>query len=240
MSFGRGARLAWLRCRYKSLFWRGMSLYYHLSRLFSFAIAAIALPASAQMVQPIPGVTAPDPVNTLSVHLRTLAASPRNLFALLGAGQAALDVGDPNAALGFFARADEIDARSGKAKAGLASALVMLEKPDDALRLFGEAVSLGISENNIVRDRGLAYDLRGDARRAQSLADKAERMDVEFEPKADSPATVSAAIARWTELDAVDAKAKKSGDHLRKLAQCLAAMRDGILRIGVHLRTGYI
>lgn len=167
MSFGRGARLAWLRCRYKSLFWRGMSLYYHLSRLFSFAIAAIALPASAQMVQPIPGVTAPDPVNTLSVHLRTLAASPRNLFALLGAGQAALDVGDPNAALGFFARADEIDARSGKAKAGLASALVMLEKPDDALRLFGEAVSLGISENDIVRDRGLAYDLRGDARRAQ-------------------------------------------------------------------------
>ena len=142
-------------------------MYYHLSRLFGFAIAAIALPASAQMVQPIPGVTAPDPVNTLSVHLRTLAASPRNLFALLGAGQAALDVGDPNAALGFFARADEIDARSGKAKAGLASALVMLEKPDDALRLFGEAVSLGISENDIVRDRGLAYDLRGDARRAQ-------------------------------------------------------------------------
>jgi Flp pilus assembly protein TadD len=144
-----------------------MSLYYHLSRLFGFAIAAIALPASAQMVQPIPGATAPDPVNTLSVHLRTLAANPRNLFALLGAGQAALDVGDPNAALGFFARADEIDPRSGKAKAGLASALVMLEKPDDALRLFGEAASLGVSESEIARDRGLAYDLRGDARRAQ-------------------------------------------------------------------------
>ena len=144
-----------------------MSLHHHLSRLFGFAVAAIALPASAQMVQPIPGVTAPDPVNTLSVHLRTLAANPRNLFALLGAGQAALDVGDPNAALGFFARADEIDPRSGKAKAGLASALVMLEKPDDALRLFGEAVSLGVSESDISGDRGLAYDLRGDARRAQ-------------------------------------------------------------------------
>ncbi len=144
-----------------------MSLHHHLSRLFSFTIAAIALPASAQMVQPISGVTAPDPANTLSGHLRTLAANPRNLFALLGAGQAALDVGDPNAALGFFGRADEIDPRSGKAKAGLASALVMLEKPDDALRLFGEAVALGISESDIAGDRGLAYDLRGDARRAQ-------------------------------------------------------------------------
>ena len=112
-----------------------MSLNHSISRLLGVAAAALSLPVSAQMVQPIPGVTAPDPLNTLSGHLRTLAANPRNLFALLGAGQAALDVGDPNAALGFFARADEIDPRSGKAKAGLASALVMLEKPDDALRL---------------------------------------------------------------------------------------------------------
>lgn len=126
-----------------------------------------AIPASAQMVQPIPGVTYNDPVDTLSMHLRTLAANPRNLSALLGAGQAAIDVGDPNAALGFFARADEIDPRSGRAKAGLASALVLLEKPDDALRLFGEASSLGVPDSEIARDRGLAYDLRGDNRRAQ-------------------------------------------------------------------------
>ncbi len=119
------------------------------------------------MVQPIPGVTANDPVDTLSMHLRTLAANPRNLSALLGAGQAAIDVGDPNAALGFFARADEIDPRSGRAKAGLASALVLLEKPDDALRLFGEAASLGVPDSELARDRGLAYDLRGDNRRAQ-------------------------------------------------------------------------
>jgi hypothetical protein len=86
---------------------------------------------------------------------------------LLGAGQAALDVGDPNAALGFFARAEEIDPRNGRAKAGLASALVQLEKPDDALRLFGEAMLLGVAESDIAKDRGLAYDLRGDNRRAQ-------------------------------------------------------------------------
>jgi hypothetical protein len=137
------------------------------SLVLGVAVCAIAMPAHAQMVQPIPGVTAPDPVNNLSVHLRTLAANPRNLFALLGAGQAAIEVGDPNAALGFFARAEEIDPRNAKAKAGLASALVMLEKPDDALRVFGEAVSLGLLETAIAKDRGLAYDLRGDNRRAQ-------------------------------------------------------------------------
>ena len=144
-----------------------MILRHKFSFLFGVVACALSVPVAAQMVQPIPGVTAPDPVNTLSVHLRTLAANPRNLFALLGAGQAAIDVGDPNAALGFFARAEEIDPRSGKAKAGLATALVMLEKPDDALRVFGEAVSLGVSENDIAKDRGLAYDLRGDNRRAQ-------------------------------------------------------------------------
>lgn len=131
------------------------------------SLAALSVPASAQMVQPIPGVTSNDPIDTLSMHLRTLAANPRNLSALLGAGQSAIDVGDPNAALGFFARAEEIDPRSGTAKAGLASALVLLEKPDDALRVFGEALSLGVSESEIAKDRGLAYDLRGDNRRAQ-------------------------------------------------------------------------
>jgi Tetratricopeptide repeat len=148
----------------------------------SAAPFALALPVSAQMVQPVPGVTVPaDPMSTLSVHLRTLAANPRNLFALLGAGQAALEVGDPNAALGFFARAEEIDPRNGRAKAGLASTLVQLEKPDDALRLFGEAMSLGVPEADLAKDRGLAYDLRGDNRRAQRDYAMALRKDPDDE-----------------------------------------------------------
>ena len=139
-----------------------------MTKLFRFLLASASCAAvslSAQMVQPVPG--AGDPAATLSAHLRTLAANPRDLFALLGAGQAALDAGDPNAALGFFARADEIAPSNGRAKAGLASALVQLEKPDDALPLFGQAVSLGVPEAEIAADRGLAYDLRGDNRRAQ-------------------------------------------------------------------------
>jgi len=136
-----------------------------MKRHFLAGLMLAAAPAHAQMVQPIPAPG--DASVTLSTFLRTLAARPRDLSALLGAGQAAIDVGDPNAALGFFARAEEVDPRNARAKAGLAAALVQLEKPDDALRLFGEAVSLGVDEATIASDRGLAYDLRGDNRRAQ-------------------------------------------------------------------------
>jgi Flp pilus assembly protein TadD len=124
------------------------------------------------MVQAVPGAVGTragpaDPADTLSMHLRTLSIAPRSLSALLGAGESALAIGDPNAALGFYARAEQVDDRNGKAKAGLASALVMLERADDALPLFARAVALGVPESEIARDRGLAYDLRGDSRRAQ-------------------------------------------------------------------------
>ena len=115
----------------------------------------------------LPMSASSDPAERLGLYIRVLAASPRDLSALLGAGQAALDVGDPNAALGFFARAEDIAPYEGRAKAGLASALVMIERPDDALRLFGEAVGRGVREETVAKDRGLAYDLRGDTGRAQ-------------------------------------------------------------------------
>ena len=131
-------------------------------RALAFGALLIATPLAAQ------GVADPnDPVERLGRYVRVLAADPRDLSSLLGAGRAALDVGDANAALGFFARAEQVAPTSGRAKAGLASSLVMIERPDDALRLFGEAVSLGIPEGEIARDRGLAYDLRGDPARAQ-------------------------------------------------------------------------
>ena len=46
----------------------------------------------------------------------------------------------------------------------------------------------------------------GDVRRAQSLADKAERMALEYKSDADSPAKVSAAIQNWSDLAGADAK----------------------------------
>lgn len=145
-----------------------------LRRPFLIAMLAVASasgawsPSTAQstlLVQPIPDSN--DPIEGLARNIRILAGSPRDLNALLGAGQAALDVGDANAALGFFARAEQVSPSSGRVKAGLGSSLVMIERPDDALRLFGEAVSLGVAESDVARDRGLAYDLRGDPKRAQ-------------------------------------------------------------------------
>lgn len=121
--------------------------------------ASVSVPALAQSRG-----TAAD---RLSSYLRELAGNPNSLSALIGAGQAALGVGDGNAALGFFARADEQAPRNGQVKAGLARALLMVDNPRDALRMFDAAVGLGIPEAEIAGDRGLAFDLRGDQKRAQ-------------------------------------------------------------------------
>src|SRR3546814_9982307 len=68
----------------------------------------------------------------------------RSSSALRGAGEAALSLGDPQTALTFFARAEEVTPRDGRVKAGMGSAFVLLEQPAAALRFFGEAASLGI------------------------------------------------------------------------------------------------
>ena len=124
---------------------------------------APAYPAGA-VVQPVPS---PDDGAELRGHLTALAANPRNLSALVGAGRAAVDVGDGHAALGFFARAEEIAPQDARVKAGMASAFVLLEQPQAAIRFFADAVRLGAPELEVARDRGLAYDMLGDPRRAQ-------------------------------------------------------------------------
>ena len=96
------------------------------------------------------------PADRLSRHLRELAADPQNVTALIGAGQASLDVGDGNAALGFFARADEKAPRNGQVKAGLARALLMVDNPREALKMFDAARSLGVPDLQLAPDRGLA------------------------------------------------------------------------------------
>ncbi|WP_221795773.1 SPOR domain-containing protein [Aquisediminimonas sediminicola] len=108
-----------------------------------------------------------DPTEALTSYIRVLASNPRNIRALVGAGRAALKVGDAEAAIGFLARADEIDPRSGPTKAALAAALVMMDRPRDAMPLFDEALRYGVRDADIAGDRGLAYDLMGDPVRAQ-------------------------------------------------------------------------
>jgi Flp pilus assembly protein TadD len=130
-----------------------------------FAVTPVAI---AQLPAPTPAAQQnDDPSELLARALRTLAAEPNNLQALTAAGHNALVLGDANAAVGFFGRAQEMAPRDGRVKAGLGSALVQLEKPQDALRLFGEASRLGVPEVELAEDRGLAYDLTGDFRKAQ-------------------------------------------------------------------------
>ncbi len=109
-----------------------------------------------------------DSAEALSRYLRILAATPDDMVALIGAGRAALDVGDTNAAAGFFSRADVLDPKNGQVKAGLAGTMLANGNARAALRLFNEAVSLGVNQADIAADRGLAYDLRGAPKRAQA------------------------------------------------------------------------
>jgi len=108
-----------------------------------------------------------DPAEALARYLRVLARDPGDLEALSGAGGAALAVGDADAAINFYVRAEKIAPRDGRIKAGLGSALVQKEQPRAALKLFDDATDLGVYPVDVALDRGLAYDLRGDNKRAQ-------------------------------------------------------------------------
>lgn len=130
---------------------------------------ATILAASAQ-AQNRASLPPPDtgPGAELRRNLTTLADNPRSVSALNGAAAAALDMGDAEAALGFFARAAEAEPGDARAKAGMASALVQLARARDAMPLFAQAIALGAPEAAIAGDRGLAYDALGDPRRAQA------------------------------------------------------------------------
>lgn len=129
---------------------------------------AFVTPASAQIDQSSVVREGGDPAERLGRYLRQLADNPRDLTLLTGSGRAALELGDASGALGFFARAEQVAPRDGRVKAGLASALVAMEQPKEALKLFDDAVDLGVPEAEIASDRGLARDLRGDNRHAQA------------------------------------------------------------------------
>ena len=129
------------------------------------AVAVVPRPAAAQgMVQPLPGTTDAD---RLAGQMRLLASNPNDVSALLAAGELSLKLDDLGAAASFFARADKVDPRNGRAKAGEAAILVHAERPGEALRYFALAESYGLAPSAFAADRGLAYDLIGEQERAQ-------------------------------------------------------------------------
>lgn len=118
---------------------------------------------SQPVVQPLPG----GPGMQLNAALGKLARNPRDVAALIEAGRASAAIGDAEAAMGFFRRADQLQPASANIKAGLAGAMVVAEDPFSAIPLFDEAERIGPIDPKLLSDRGLAYDLVGDGELAQ-------------------------------------------------------------------------
>jgi Flp pilus assembly protein TadD len=115
----------------------------------------------------VPNVVEPAGAVELRDAMRRISFNPSDADALADAGNASLLLGDANAALNFFTRANAIRPNNNRIVSGLATATVRTENPFEALRLFDDAVRLGASERSIAADRALAFDLLGNFGRAQ-------------------------------------------------------------------------
>ena len=132
--------------------------------VWSAAVFAQSAPVISQpVVQPLPN----ENTARLNAALTKLGREPRNVEALADAGDAARGLGDFDAAIGFYRRADEIAPNDARVKAGLARAYVMKGDPVTALAYFAAAEKAGATPAQIDADRGLAYDLVGDNATAQ-------------------------------------------------------------------------
>jgi tetratricopeptide (TPR) repeat protein len=119
---------------------------------------------TGEVVQTTPSAAA---VASLNRNLAVLSRRPQDETALLGAAQAALDLGDIQAANGFFTRANLVNPNLGKAKLGLAIVQIALKQADEAAANFDAAQALGESAQGHLAERGLAYDLTGQQVKAQ-------------------------------------------------------------------------
>lgn len=138
-----------------------------------------AIPAAAQdstsreVVQPLPSKE----TQRLNRALLRLAKRPDSFDALVDAGDASIAVGDLDAAIGFYGRADALAPDDWRAKLGMARVLVRADRPIDALPLFNAAQAAGAKEREFLSDRGLAFDLMGDSVTAQAAYQRAIAID---------------------------------------------------------------
>ncbi|GGD56728.1 tetratricopeptide repeat protein [Erythrobacter arachoides] len=127
-------------------------------------LAMTAAPVGAQeVVQALPDPAEAD----LNDALRRLSRNPNSLPALVDAGRAAMTLGDNAASLGFLNRAQAIDPNDGRVLSALALLAVRRGEAVTAIQLFDNAEAAGVQMGPYAGDRGLAYDLAGQATRAQ-------------------------------------------------------------------------
>lgn len=137
------------------------------SGVFAQAVDESALEALDQAAPAAPIIAEPAGAAELRAAMRRISLNPSDADAMADAGNAALALGDANAALNFFTRANSLRPGNSRIVAGLATATVRTENPFEALRLFDQAVRLGANETMIAQDRALAFDLLGNFNRAQ-------------------------------------------------------------------------
>lgn len=121
----------------------------------------------ATISRPVVQSTAASPSRELNAALARLASDPRNVPALTDAAEAALKLGDSDAAIGFLSRASEAQPTNTRSKVLLGKAYLVAENPVDAIRAFDDAERAGADTFAMAGDRALAYDLVGDNARAQ-------------------------------------------------------------------------
>lgn len=130
-------------------------------------LGTVATPLAAQtgaMVQAVPQTGA---VDRLNQNLNRLSRQPTDMDALIGAGEASYELGDAQAANGFYTRADMVNARDGRVKMGLALVAVSLKQPKEASLFFDEAEALGARADAHLFERAMTYDLTGQQDKAQ-------------------------------------------------------------------------
>tara|TARA_A100001391_G_scaffold114330_2_gene77191 strand:- start:7025 stop:8695 length:1671 start_codon:yes stop_codon:yes gene_type:complete len=118
-----------------------------------------------EVVQALPDPAADDLANAM----RRLSSNPDSVEALVDAGEASLALDNVDAALGFFARAQDVDPDNGRMLAGLGQVAVRRGEAVTALQLFENAAYAGAPMEPLAGERALAFDLVGNNARAQRL-----------------------------------------------------------------------
>ena len=130
--------------------------------LFGAVLAAVPAHVCAQVA-----TYAETPADALARNMKLLGSDPKNFQALVAAGRAALAMGDTQAAVGFFGRADEVWPTSPLPQAGMGAAMAQSGDGSGAMQFFRVATQRGATQSMIGADRGLAYDLLGQHAQAQ-------------------------------------------------------------------------
>lgn len=168
-------------------------LQYRFARAALTAIA-LAVPVAGFAVSAMAQDAAPEtPSAALSRNIRILAADPKNFDALIGAGHAALDMGDVQAAAGFYGRAQELRPDDWRAMVGVGGAMVQTGDVTGALAQFDAARKAGAPLSSYATDLGMAHDLQG--RLSQAQADYRSALGGAYEDEARRRLALSLALS---------------------------------------------